>query len=77
MFLWKKRSSEIAVEEGSYRIFNIELKQAGYTVCRNVSVGGKKHLYVDAVSAVTAIARENQGHNGYKSWRFFPWNNQQ
>lgn len=61
--------------EGSYKIFNIELKQTGYIVCHNVSVGGKKHLYVDAVTAVTAIPKENRGHNGYKFWVYFPWNN--
>lgn len=31
-------------------------------------MGGKKRLNEDAVSAVTAIPKENQGHNGYKSW---------
>lgn len=49
--------------EGSFKIFNSELKQAGYVVCHNVSVGGKNHLCVDAVSAVTAVPKENQGHN--------------
>lgn len=54
--------------EGSYKILNIELKQTGYIVCHNVSMGGKKHLYMDAVTAVTAMPKENQGHNRYKSW---------
>lgn len=30
--------------------------------------GGKEHLYVAAVSAVTAVPKENQGQNAYKSW---------
>lgn len=47
--------------EGYCKIFNIELNQSGYIVFHNVSVGGKKHLYVDAVPAVTAIPEENQG----------------
>ena len=54
------------------RFFNTELKQAGYVVCHNVSVGGKTHLYVDAVSAGTATPVENQARNGCKFWDFFP-----
>lgn len=70
MFLQKKCYSQIALE-GSYKIFNTELKQAGYVVHHNLSVGGKNHLYMDAVSVVTAIPKENRGYNGYKSWGVF------
>lgn len=64
--------------EDSYKLFNTESKQAVYVVCNSVVIRGKKHLYVDAGSAVTAVPKMNQGHNGYTFWFFFsPWINQQ
>lgn len=48
--------------EGSYKIFNAELKQAGYVLGGG---SGEKHLYM---GAVFAVPRENQAQNAYKSW---------